>query len=103
MLISCRKEGDSLTIGEQIEIRIVSIRKNKVTLGVVAPRDIKIRTRKLSDMEMANTMAAAHSVYVGQLFGVPRDEAENIIFVLEANLLERSAQQTDKGSGGLDE
>lgn len=103
MLISCRKEGESLAIGHEVEIRIVSIRKNKVTLGIVAPRDIKIATRKLNEMEMANTMAAAHSVHVGQLLRSPRDEAENILFVLDASFLERNPQVTDTGIGGLDE
>jgi carbon storage regulator len=103
MLISCRKEGDSLKIGEAVEIRVVSIRKNKVTLGIVAPRDIKIVTRTLSEMEMANTMAAAHSVHVGQLLRSPRDQAENIVFVLDATFLEKSSKLTDTGNGGPDE
>jgi carbon storage regulator len=103
MLISCRKEGESLEIGDKVEIRIISIRRNKVTLGVVAPRDIKIATRKLSEMEMANTMAAAHSVHVGQLLRSPRDQGENIVFVLDASFLEGKPQMTDRGNGGLDE
>ena len=104
MLISCRKEGESLEIGEEVEIRIVSIRKNKVTLGVVAPRDVKIATRKLSQMEMANTMAAAHSVQVGQLLRSPLDRAENIIFVLdESGLLGKNPELADKRDGRPDE
>jgi carbon storage regulator CsrA len=102
MLISCRREGDTLEIGEQIEIRIIAIRRSRVTLGVVAPRDMKIVTRKLTEMEMANTMAAVHSVEFGQLLHGP-ETAEKIVFVLDASSLERESRMTDKENGGVDE
>lgn len=104
MLISCRKEGESLEIGEAIEVRIISVRKNKVTLGVVAPREVKIETRKLSEMEMANTMAVVQSVHVGQFFGATPNRSESVVFVLEeADLMERSSESTDKKGGRFDE
>jgi carbon storage regulator len=96
MLISRRKEGDSLQIGDEVEIRIVSIQRNKVTLGIVAPRKFKITTRKLSEMEMANTVAAAHSVHVGQLLGSPLNPAENVLFVLESDSLATKPESADK-------
>jgi carbon storage regulator len=67
MLISRRKEGETLFIGDEIEIRIVSIRKNKVIFGVVAPRDVKIAAGRLSPTAMANTLAAVHSVDLDRL------------------------------------
>lgn len=104
MLISCRKEGESLKVGEEIEIRIISVRKNKVTLGVVAPRQVKIATRKLSEMEMANTVAAAQSVYVGQLLRTPRGAGENVVFVLEdGDFFGTNSELTDKRNGRPDE
>ena len=104
MLISCRKEGESLKIGDEVEIRVVSVRRNKVTLGVVAPREVRIATRKMSEMEMANTVAAAHSVQVGQLLRLPRDRAENIMFVLDAaNPRETPWGLVDKGDRRSDE
>lgn len=105
MLISCRREGECLQIGEEIEIRIISVRKNKVTLGVVAPREIKIETRKLNEMEMANTeAAAAQSFQFGQLIRMPRSRGENIVFVLEdADFLRTKSGMTDKRNGRADE
>ena len=104
MLISCRKEGESVQIGEQIEVRVISVRKNKVTLGVVAPRDIKIATRKLSEMEMVNTMAAVQSIDVGEWIGIPRQAAESIMFVLEkAKTSENTLVVADKTDGSPDE
>lgn len=93
-----------MRIGEEVEIRIISIRKNKVTLGLVAPRDVKIETGKLSEMEMANTMAAAHSLQFGRLFGAPREGAEKIVFVLEdGNLFGKNLEVADKRNGSSDE
>ncbi len=104
MLISCRKEGDSLQLGEQIEVRVISVRGNKVTLGVVAPRDVKIATRKLNEMEMANTMAAVQSIHPGELFGALRKEVENVVFVLEeAKATGRHPGLADKRNGSPDE
>jgi carbon storage regulator len=102
VLISRRKEGDSIQIGEDVEIRIVSVRRNKVTVGIVAPRDMRIITRKLNEMEMANTRAAAHSVDIGPLLRPP-DGPEDVVFVLEANLLRENPESTDKRSGRADE
>ena len=64
MLISKRKEGETLRIGDNIELRIVSVRKKKVIIGIIAPREVSITSTKLSDVEMANTMAAANSMYI---------------------------------------
>jgi len=82
MLISRRKEGESLLIGENVEVRIVSVRGKKVILGVVAPRDVRIAATKLTNAEMSNTTAAVHSSNVDRLLngrlGVP--EAPVLIF-----------------------
>jgi carbon storage regulator len=64
MLISKRKEGETLRIGDNIELRIVSVRKKKVIIGIIAPREVSITATKLTDVEMANTMAAANSIYI---------------------------------------
>lgn len=104
MLISCRKEGESLAIGEQIEIRIISVRKNKVTLGVVAPRDLKIATRRLSEMEMVNTMAVAQAAHLGEFFSTPKNQVESVVFVLEkARILGKTSGLTDERNGSPDE
>lgn len=85
MLISRRKEGETVLIGNEIEIRVVSVRKKKVILGIIAPRDVRITAAKLGDAEMANTMAAANSIELADLLHVGSDEQEQVVFVLEAN------------------
>lgn len=103
MLISCRREGDAIKIGDEIEIRIISVRKNRVTLGVVAPQTVKIATRKLTEMELTNTMAAAHSVQLGRLLGASKSSFENVVFVLDREFQEKIPLVTEKGSEGPDE
>ena len=108
MLISRRKEGEAIHIGEDIEIRIVSVRGNKVTLGIVAPRNVKISNRKMSEIEMANTMsshttAAAHSAQIGHLLRPAADRAEDIVFLLERTSTEKTPPSDDKGNGRSDE
>jgi carbon storage regulator len=83
VLISRRKEGETLLIGDDVELRIVSVRKKKVILGIIAPRDIRITATKLSDAEMANTMAAANSINLDQFLHAPSGEQEHVLFLLE--------------------
>jgi carbon storage regulator len=82
MLISRRKEGETVLIGDDIEIRIVSIRRKKVILGIIAPRDVRIAATKLNDAELANTMAAANSIELADLLHAPRGD-EEVVFLLE--------------------
>jgi carbon storage regulator len=88
MLISRRKEGETVLIGDDIEIRVVSVRKKKVILGIIAPRDVRIVATRMNEAELENTLAAAHSLEL------PNDKQEEVVF-----LLERSTPLTDKTSG----
>lgn len=83
MLISRRKEGETLLIGDGIEIRIVSVRKKKVILGIIAPRNLRISSAKLNEAEMENTMAAANSLDLTDLLSAPAEE-EPVLFLLES-------------------
>jgi carbon storage regulator CsrA len=96
MLISRRKEGEILFIGDEIEIRIVSIRKNKVIFGVVAPRTVKIAAGRLSPTALANTLAAVHSVDLDRL--LPKANAEKPILLLKTG--SKSAKASDKTKRG---
>lgn len=82
MLISRRKEGETLKIGDDIEIRIVAVRKKKVIFGVVAPRELKIEVGKLSPEAFANTAAAVHSVELGKILQSATGKAETPVSIL---------------------
>ncbi len=47
MLILTRKVGESIRIGEDIEILVTSIEQNKVRIGVRSPRHIPVHREEL--------------------------------------------------------
>lgn len=86
MLISRRREGESLLIGGNVEVRIVSVRGKRVILGVVAPREVKIAASKLTDAELTNTIAAAQSANVSRLLNGRNSPAEAAILLFGNSL-----------------
>lgn len=46
MLIVGRFEGESIIIGEEIEIRVETLKKDKVMLAIDAPRQIPIQRKE---------------------------------------------------------
>ncbi len=42
MLTLTRKVGESIRIGDNIEIVVKEIRRNQVRIGIIAPRDVSI-------------------------------------------------------------
>jgi carbon storage regulator len=49
MLILTRKKDESIVIGDNIEIKIISSEDGKVRIGIEAPRDIEIHRREVYD------------------------------------------------------
>ena len=47
MLVLCRKRGERIVIGPNIELTVVDIRGNKVRLAVDAPRDVSIHRQEI--------------------------------------------------------
>lgn len=42
MLVLTRREGESIVIGEGIEITIVEIKGDRIRLGIAAPKDVPV-------------------------------------------------------------
>lgn len=42
MLVLSRKEGERIVIGENITLVVSKVHGNRVTIGIEAPRDVKI-------------------------------------------------------------
>lgn len=48
MLVLSRKEGERLVIGDDITLVISKIEGNRVSIGIEAPRDVKIMRSELT-------------------------------------------------------
>lgn len=42
MLVLSRKVGQKLVVGDEITIEVVRVKGNRVTLGLAAPKDVKV-------------------------------------------------------------
>ena len=49
MLVLSRNKDESIIIGNDIEITIVDIRRNKVRLGINAPKKVSVHRREVYD------------------------------------------------------
>ena len=49
MLTLTRKVGESIRIGDEIEIVVKEIRRNQVRIGIVAPREVPIYREEVYD------------------------------------------------------
>lgn len=58
MLVLSRKKGESIQIGQDIELTIVQIDGEQVKIGIKAPKHIEIYRKELfEEIQQANTAA----------------------------------------------
>lgn len=57
MLILTRKQGESITIGENIKVTILDVKGKYVRVGVEAPRDLAVHRQEISPVEKENDTA----------------------------------------------
>ena len=58
MLVVTRKPDESITIADNIEITILEIAKDKVKIGINAPKEVKIFRSELKLLRQTNEQAA---------------------------------------------
>ena len=54
MLVISRKVGESILISDNIKVTIVSLGSDKITIGIDAPKDIKVIREELLETIEAN-------------------------------------------------
>lgn len=62
MLILARKKGESIIIGDNIEISIVETKGDSIKIGIEAPRSVKVYRREVYDAIQRENKAALNSV-----------------------------------------
>lgn len=70
MLILQRKPGESVVIGEEISITVVSVEGGRVRLAISAPQEIPILRSELLAATAANRDSAAEEAAPAELLGL---------------------------------
>lgn len=59
MLALSRKKGDSIVIGDNIEVIILGISGEQVKLGIVAPRAVSVHRKEIYELIQKENIAAS--------------------------------------------
>jgi cytosine/creatinine deaminase len=59
MLVLSRQRDQSVIIGEDMEVRVVDVRGDKVRLGFIAPREVTVHRKEVYDQIRRENLAAA--------------------------------------------
>ena len=77
MLILQRKEGESLLIGDEVEISVLAVEAGRVRLAIQAPRSVTILRSELKVAAETNREAADEEVSPLELLGVLKERKKN--------------------------
>jgi carbon storage regulator len=61
MLVFTRKKGESLVIGNEIEVTILSLGTGSVKVGITAPRHISVHRHEVFEAIKKENLAASQS------------------------------------------
>jgi carbon storage regulator len=61
VLVLTRKEGEWISIGDDVIVRVLSVKGDQVQLGVAAPREIAVFRGEIREQILSETEAARRS------------------------------------------
>jgi carbon storage regulator len=68
MLILARKKGEAIQIGNEIEIKILSIQGDQVKIGIEAPKTVEVYRKEIYEqIQEENKQAATTATHVLEL------------------------------------
>jgi len=68
MLILTRKTGESIMIGDEIEIKVTEVRGNKIRLGIKAPLLVPVNRKEIYELIQRENLASTRTpLKVGKL------------------------------------
>lgn len=63
MLVLSRKKGESIMIGDQIEVKIIAVDGDQVKLGILAPKSVKVHRSEIFEaIQQQNKEALASPI-----------------------------------------
>ena len=77
MLVLQRKKGESLLLGEEIQISVVDIGTDTVRLAIEAPKDVKILRKELAEAEIVNQEAVAGQEQIQKIKSILSPDQNN--------------------------
>ena len=77
MLVLQRKKGESLLLGEDIQISVVDIGTDTVRLAIEAPKDVKILRKELAEAAIVNQEAVAGRDQVQKIKSILSSDRHN--------------------------
>ena len=76
MLILQRKEGESLHIGEDVEITVLAVEAGRVRLAIQAPREVPILRSELKAAAQTNREAADEEISPLELLNALKEQGK---------------------------
>ena len=68
MLVLSRRKGQSIVIGDNIEINVIDVQGDIIKIGIDAPRSISVHRKEVyNEIQAANREATQHLPTVEQL------------------------------------
>jgi len=77
MLVLQRKKGESLLLGEDIQISVVDIGTDTVRLAIEAPKDVKILRKELAEAAIVNQEAVAGQEQIQKIKSILSPDQNN--------------------------
>ncbi|BDF35655.1 carbon storage regulator [Lachnospiraceae bacterium] len=77
MLVLQRKKGESLLLGEDIQISVVDIGTDTVRLAIEAPKDVKILRKELAEAAIVNQEAVAGQEQIQKIKSILSPDRHN--------------------------
>ncbi|MGN0683290.1 MAG: carbon storage regulator CsrA [Oscillospiraceae bacterium] len=74
MLVITRKLDEGITIGDDVEITVLEISKDRVKIGINAPKEVKVFRTELKTLRQTNEQSAnASDEAIRQLLNAQKD------------------------------
>lgn len=63
LVLTCRV-GETLVIGENVQVTVLDIKGHHVRLGVTAPRDVEVDRQEIRERKRVNTIASTEVIFI---------------------------------------